>query len=134
MTYLFDASAIVNLVKKGRLLILSKGSTLELALYESLNAVLKEYVLLKKLDHESAVDFVKILSEIFGNIKTESIRGLETEVFNLAAKFGLTIYDASYLLAALNNNLTLVTDDSKLRSALKEILPVKSTEEVIGKV
>ncbi|MEM4218221.1 MAG: type II toxin-antitoxin system VapC family toxin, partial [Candidatus Methanomethylicaceae archaeon] len=85
-------------------------------------------------DHESAVDFVKILSEIFGNIKTESIRGLETEVFNLAAKFGLTIYDASYLLAALNNNLTLVTDDSKLRSALKEILPVKSTEEVIGKV
>lgn len=134
MTYLFDASAIVNLVKKGRLLILSKGSTLELALYESLNAVLKEYILLKKLDHESAVDFVKILSEIFGNIKTESIRGLETEVFNLAAKFGLTIYDASYLLAALNNNLTLVTDDSKLRSALKEILPVKSTEEVIGKV
>ncbi|MDH5810966.1 MAG: type II toxin-antitoxin system VapC family toxin [Candidatus Methanomethyliaceae archaeon] len=134
MTYLFDASAIVNLVKKGRLLILSKGSTLELALYESLNAILKEYVLLKKLDHESAVDFVKILSEIFGNIKTESIRGLETEVFNLAAKFGLTIYDASYLLAALNNNLTLVTDDSKLRSALKEILPVKSTEEVIGKV
>lgn len=134
MTYLFDASAIVNLVKKGRLLILSKGSTLELALYESLNAILKEYVLLKKLDHESAVDFVKILAEIFGNIKTESIRGLETEVFNLAAKFGLTIYDASYLLAALNNNLTLVTDDSKLRSALKEILPVKSTEEVIGKV
>lgn len=134
MTYLFDASAIVNLVKKGRLLILSKGSTLELALYESLNAILKEYVLLKKLDHESAVDFVKILAEIFGNIKTESIRGLETEVFNLAAKFGLTIYGASYLLAALNNNLTLVTDDSKLRSALKEILPVKSTEEVIGKV
>ena len=37
--YLFDASALVNLVKKGRVKPLARGATIEPALYESLNAV-----------------------------------------------------------------------------------------------
>jgi predicted nucleic acid-binding protein len=48
--YLFDASAIVNIVKREYLKPFIKGVTLDLAVYEFLNAILKEYLLLRRLD------------------------------------------------------------------------------------
>lgn len=44
--YLFYSSAIINLVKRGYLKPLSKGVTLDLAIYECLSAVWKEHFLL----------------------------------------------------------------------------------------
>jgi predicted nucleic acid-binding protein len=41
--YLLDAGAIVNLVKKGGLKPLAEGATLDLTIYEALNAVWKEH-------------------------------------------------------------------------------------------
>ena len=40
--YLFDASAIVNLIKKGFMKAFIKGFSLNLALYETMNAIWKE--------------------------------------------------------------------------------------------
>ena len=47
--YIFDASAIVNLIKRGLTSPFTDGPTLDLAIYECLNVVWKEYKLLKKL-------------------------------------------------------------------------------------
>jgi predicted nucleic acid-binding protein len=43
----------------------------------------------------------------------------------LAENEGLTFYDASYLQAAIDRGLTLVTEDTKLRRAAKKHVAVK---------
>lgn len=112
--YLFDASSIVNLVKKGVVRVFAYGATTDLALYEALNAIWKESKLLKRIDEETALEYVDILSMVFKVIKKISIEGSEDEVFKLALREGLTVYDASYLYPAIRDKLTLVTDDKRL--------------------
>ena len=114
--YLFDSSSLINLVKKGIVKPFVEGVTLDLAIYESISAVWKEYVLLKRIDGETALRFVSIISRVFEAMEVTSISGLESEVFKLASKENLTVYDASYLCVAVRRRLTLVTDDWKLRS------------------
>ncbi len=127
--YLFDASAIVNLIKKGVTRIFAYGATTDLALYESLNAVWKEFKLLKRIDEETALEYVDIITKVFKAIKRISIEGNEEEIFKLASKENLSIYDTSYLHAAIKHKLTLVTDDSKLLSkASKYVKVIRSNE------
>ncbi len=113
--YVFDASSIVNLVKRGVVTVFTNGVTLDLALYESINAVWKEHILLKKIDERVARDFVEIISRLFSVIEVTTIKGYEEEVYSLASREGLTVYDASYLYLAVRDKLVLVTDDYKLR-------------------
>lgn len=131
--YLFDASALVNLVKKGRVKPFARGATIELALYESLNAVWKEYRLLGRIDEETALKFVNIISDVFSVIEVLSIRGLERGVFELAARDGLTVYDASYLYAAMKNGYILVTDDRELRGKASKYVDTASSSEITDK-
>ena len=130
--YLFDASSIVNLVKRGILRVLGQGSTIDLARYEALNAVWKEYLLLKQIDRETMLEFADILSKIFDIIRIENIQGNEREVIELAAREKLTIYDASYLLLAIKKNLILVTDDEKLKRKASKYVKVRKTQEIIN--
>ena len=129
--YFFDASAIVNLIKKGSASLLSEGLTLDLAIYECFNVVWKEYKLLKKLDEETASSFIKIISDALSIIRMDSIKGSENEVFDLACREGLTIYDASYLHASMKMQATLITDDRKLREKGSKYIKVLSTEQLI---
>jgi len=69
----------------------------------------------------------------FNVIAIASIRSGEREVFELAVKEGLTIYDAAYLHYALRNKLVLVTDDIKLREKAKQHLETMSTRELMQK-
>jgi len=128
--YLFDASALVNLVKKGRVKPLARGATIELALYESLNAVWKEYRLLGRIDEETALRFVDVISSVFSVIEMLSVKSLERGIFELAARDGLTVYDASYLYAAMKNGYTLVTDDRELRSRASRYVETASSNEI----
>jgi len=129
--YLFDASALVNLVKKAYLKPLLEGATLDLALYECLNAILKENILIKKLDDRLANKYVEILTKVFGLIEVLSIKEYEVDVYETAKKLGLTIYDASYVVTAYKNRMTLVTDDQRLRRKTRDIIETLSTEDLI---
>lgn len=131
--YLFDATSIVNLIKKGTVKPFSNGATINLALYESLNAIWKEYQLLKRLDENTALLFLDVISSIFNVIKLMSIKGVERKIFNLASKENLTVYDASYLYVAMENKFTLVTDDQKLRSKASKYIKVISSSELVSK-
>jgi predicted nucleic acid-binding protein len=126
--YLFDASSIINLVKRGITRVFADGATLDLAFYESLNTVWKEHFLLKKISIETAIKLAEIITTIFNNIKLYTIKDLNTEILKLALKESLTIYDTSYLYTALKNNLILVSDDNKLREkSSKYIKTIPST-------
>jgi len=129
--YLFDSSAIVNLVKRGYLKPLSKGVTLDLAIYECLSAVWKEYFLLGRLDEETARKLLSVLRGVFDVITIASIRESEVEVFEFAVKEGLTVYDAAYLYYAIRNKSILVTDDKKLWEKAKRYVEVAASKDLI---
>lgn len=130
---IFDASSIVNLVKRGNLKTLEEGKTLDLAFYETLNAIWKE-LKLEKIDEETALEYAEILSTVFKVLKVNSIKGDEVEVLELAMKEGLTVYDSSYLYKAIKEKLILVTDDYKLRDKASKYVEVLNTEEFLNKM
>ncbi len=131
--YLFDASAIVNLVKRGLVRVFEHGATLDLALYEALNAVWKEYKILGKIDKKTALEYIEILAGIFEAIEIIDVRGSEEEVFRLALKENLTIYDASYLHVAIKNKSILVTDDKVLRDKASKYVEGLSSNQLADK-
>ena len=127
--YLFDASAILNLIKRANLKPFSQGLTLDLAIYESLNAIWKEYSLLNHIDYETAQEYINLVKNVFKILHIESINGIEEKVFELANKEKLTIYDAAYLAKSIKANYILVTDDEKLlKKAPKYIRALRSKE------
>lgn len=112
--YLFDSSAIITLVGKNKLDELLAGWTIELAFYELGNAVWKQVHLYKTLSADDA----KIVLDAFISVFNRMHRIQDVEplsVLGVALKEGLTYYDASYLQAAVDKKMTLVTDDKKLR-------------------
>ena len=115
--YLLDASAIVNLIKKATTKVFEKGKTLNLALYESLNAILKELTKLRKIDEKTSFEYIELLSQVFKILRIESIGPDEMkDVFNLALKENLSVYDTAYLHIAIRENPVLVTDDKELKT------------------
>ena len=129
--YFFDAASIVNLIKRGVVKPFANGATLNLALYESINAIWKEYQLLKRLEKNTALLFLDVISSIFNVINLISIRGVEREVFNLASKENLTVYDASYLYIAMKNKFTLITDDRRLGDKASKYIKVITSLSLI---
>jgi len=123
----------VNLVKRGVVKPFADGVTLDLALYESLNTIWKEHQLLRKIDKDTVLLFLDVMSSVFNVIKVLSIRGLEGEVFNLALREDLTVYDASYLYATMKNKYMLVTDDQKLKSKALKYVEVISSRELASR-
>jgi len=131
--YLFDASSIVNLIKKGLAKVFLHGVTTDLALYESLNAVWKEFKLMKRIDEETALEYVDVIAKVFRAIKKVGIEDCEKEVFKVASRDDLTIYDAAYLYLAIKGKLTLVTDDQILKDRASKYVKVMSSDELARK-
>jgi len=115
---IYDSSAIINLCAKKNLDWLLEGETLDLAVYEAGNAVWRQVHLRKTLTREEGEKALTVLTETINNMKTAAIQDT-TAVLNIAIEEGITFYDASYLHAAVKNNLTLVTDDERLSSAAR---------------
>jgi predicted nucleic acid-binding protein len=127
--YLFDASAIVNLIKKGFMKAFIKGFSLNLALYETMNAIWKEHKF-GKIDEETALEYIEVLTMAFKLFEILSIGAYEKEVLKLAVKEELTIYDASYLFLAIKNKLILVTDDEKLKNKSLKYIKVLNSRNI----
>jgi len=110
---LFDSSAIINLCGERKIDGLLKGKTLNLAFYEVGNAVWRQVHIQKAITREegdTVLDSLMGVMERMGKIGVEK----PLEVLKIAIGENLTYYDASYLQAAIENGLTLVTDDEKL--------------------
>ncbi len=129
--YLFDASAVVNMVKRGAVMALAEGCSLDLTVYEALNAVWKESVLLGRIDSEIASKLVENIVKVLSVIGQLTIKGVEEKVYETAVEEELTIYDASYILVAAREGLTLVTDDEKLLDKASKHVPVVTSRKLL---
>jgi len=112
--YLLDASALYPLIlrlREGLLSYKDRFAVLDLTVYEVGNA-------LWKASRRGAVKRLAPVAEMF----EEVLKGLERlsigsriyEVLDVAAKNGMTFYDASYVYVARREGLRLVTEDPEL--------------------
>jgi predicted nucleic acid-binding protein len=126
---LFDASAIINLCGEKKLEELLQGWTISLAYYELGNAVWKQVYKYKKISLDEARTLLEPLIEVFMRLKKpKKENGIE--LLEIAAKEGITFYDASYLQAAIHNNLTLITDDKQLYKKGKKYVKTLTTNDL----
>ncbi len=126
---LFDSSAIINLCGEKKIDKLLEGWTLNLAFYELGNAVWKQVHIHKTITTDEANTILDLLTEIFRKLKKpETEEALET--LKIAIKENLTYYDASYIHAAIENSLTLVTDDKQLYTTSSKYIKTVTSDKL----
>jgi len=113
--YLFDASSIISALKQRKVRLLVNEYTQHLAIYEVLNALWKEVYLFRNMTAAKAMELVPVIRWVFDSMRMLDVIKLESEVLRTALELGVTVYDASYIVLASINHLTLVTEDRMLR-------------------
>jgi predicted nucleic acid-binding protein len=127
---LFDASAIFNAYQAGEMEALYDAQTIELSIFELGNTINRLTFIERKVNATDGATLMGLFEEIFEKMKKVS-PGSSAKILGLAGETGLTFYDASYLSAAIENHLELVTDDKALiRAALGSHVKVASTSEL----
>ncbi len=136
MSYILDASAVMEAIaslKRDAKDVVGGEATLDLALYETGNALWKWIYLRKILSAEDASRISESLSDALSILRLIRIELRDLpKILELSIKVGITFYDASYLYAAKKHGLTLVTSDEELREAgRREQVRVISLEEFL---
>ena len=85
-----------------------------LTVYEVINALWRETALIKAISTQEASEIVKLLMETLDFMKMLSPHSYENEILSTASELGITAYDASCIVLAEKNGLTLVTKDKRL--------------------
>ncbi|RLG08673.1 MAG: DNA-binding protein [Thaumarchaeota archaeon] len=125
---LFDSSAIINLCNREKASKLFNEWTLDLTIYELGNATWK-LTRIRKIKPEEAFTVLEALTGIYGKMRKTKIKNHE-KTLKIALKENLTFYDAAYISVAIENNLTLITDDEKLYKAARKYTKVLRSHEV----
>jgi predicted nucleic acid-binding protein len=122
MKFLFDASSMVQVIKsceeEKTLRLLSENCILDLTKYEVGNALWKEHVLRQAIEADEFRESLDLLRTIILRTKVLSVDAQDLpDVAEVAEKERITFYDASYVIIAKVQNLTLVTEDANLAKA-----------------
>lgn len=124
---LLDASSIFNLFLSGKYDILISGATIPLAKYEIGNVLWKNYKVRNRISKKEAMEAGDVIFELLDSM--EQIIPSLGSVLNLSLEEGLTFYDSSYLISAIDSGYDLVTDDLKLHKiASSKITTRKSSD------
>jgi len=108
---------------------LLKGWTLNLSFYEIGKYVWKQVLFHRKLSLDEGKIVLDSLISIFQMMnKVEEINIIAS--LEIAAKEGITFYDASYIEAAREKEMKLVTDDSKLYEIAKKYVNCINSEQI----
>lgn len=131
--YLFDASSLVYALKLKRLDLLDGNYVQWLTVYEVLNGFWKEAFHLHELDWKRAVKFAgSLLPQALSLLNILDPHGCEEEIMEVALKYGITVYDASYVVLAEKHELVLITEDKEFRKRMGKIFKTVSLEEVLS--
>ena len=129
MSYLLDANAFLDLVRRKKTLIAGQY-ILDLTIYEIGNAIWKEVTLFRTLTKDEAIQFMTDLMNIIQKMNIIRIQEDLNQIMSLAIEKHLTFYDAAYLHFAAKKGLTLVTNDKKLFSVAKDKVKVLHSDEI----
>lgn len=126
---LLDASAIFNLFQAGEFDVIVDSSTISLARYEVGNILWKNYKIRGKISKDESMKLGTVIFETLDSI--EQIVPSANSTLKLSIDMGLTFYDSSYLVAAIEGNYELVTDDDKLYSVAQKMVNVQRSQDLI---
>jgi predicted nucleic acid-binding protein len=128
--YLFDSSSIIKALKLGKVDVLVRDYIQWLTIYETLNALRKEVRLLKTIPEDRVLEFAETLERLFDFMKILDVRGLERGALEVAMKLGVTVYDSSYIVLAGRYELTLVTENPKLKAKARGVVKCVSVDDL----
>ena len=124
---LLDASAIFNLFQGGKFSVIVAGATIPLARYEIGNILWKNHKIRNRISKEEAKESGIVMFELLDSM--ELILPSSDSTMSLSLEEGLTFYDSSYLVSAIETGYELVTDDIKLQKiASSKVLTRKSSD------
>ncbi|MHA1616708.1 MAG: type II toxin-antitoxin system VapC family toxin [Candidatus Njordarchaeales archaeon] len=130
MSYLFDTNALLDIIRRGRDVILGQY-ILDLTIYEIGNVIWKEVVLFKSLKKDEAKLLLEHLNNIIAKMNVIRISAEDTaEILEISTNKRITFYDAAYLYFAKKRNLILVTNDQKLYNTAKSLVKVLRSNEI----
>ena len=121
MKYLFDASALLNLVRRlgeESLKILEENYILTLTIYEVGNALWRETRLLRRLTIDEAEEVMRAIITLIKFMQVTEPQD-PIEVLRISNEIETTFYDAAYVITALRRGLILVTDDRRLAARIE---------------
>ncbi|MCS7364699.1 MAG: type II toxin-antitoxin system VapC family toxin [archaeon GB-1867-035] len=139
MSYIFDASALLNLIRRAgsnAIEIVKENYILDLTIYEIGNALWKEAMLLKRISLEEAVKTISFIGNLRKILRVKSLsdEDLLLKVLKISLQQKITFYDAAYVTIAQNRKLTLITDDSKLIKTAKKLRVKTKTSSMLIRV
>ncbi len=129
---LFDASSVIYSLKLRKIKILAGNCIQRLTVYEVINAIWKEANLVGSLSPREAKELLEIFLEVLKHMTILEPRSYELDILSTALETGLTAYDASYVVLARERELKLVTEDSRLRERVGELVEISSLDELLG--
>ena len=124
MKLVFDPSSIFEAIVEGKIAVLAGNYTLNLARYELGNLLWKRRVLIEDLKESDYRRLMNLVKRTLNLMELINIECSEIEIFNLASKFNLTFYDASYVFLAKNRGVPLVTEDKTIRNKVRDYIKV----------
>ncbi len=124
---LLDASAIFNLFQRGKYNELIAGATNQLARYEIGNVLWKSHKIRNEISKKEAMELGNVIFELIDSM--EQIKPSPDSVLKLSIEDGITFYDSSYFVSAIESGYDFVTDDLKLyRIASPKVITRKSPD------
>ncbi len=124
---ILDTSSIFNLFQRGKYMEILDNATIPLAVYEIGNVLWKNCNIKNTISKEEAKDIGSVLFELINSI--EQVIPPWPSVLSLALKEGLTFYDSSFLVAAIERGYSLITDDIKLFKIAGSMITVRMSKD-----
>jgi len=128
--FLFDSSSVIYALKLRSLKALYDNYVQWLTIYEVINALWKEATLTKAISPQEASEIVKLFAKTLEFVKILSPHPYEDEILSTARELNITAYDASYIVLAEKNGLTLVTEDKKLRTRAEKLVKAAGLTQI----
>ncbi|MGQ4891171.1 MAG: type II toxin-antitoxin system VapC family toxin [Candidatus Njordarchaeia archaeon] len=130
MNYLFDTSALMDLIERKKHNILKGQYVLDLTVYEVGNIIWKMVNIFGSLNKRSAIELSKQINIIISKLNILRIENNMENILEIAVNERLTFYDASYIYFARVNNLILVTNDQKLLKKGEKMVKILKSSEI----
>jgi predicted nucleic acid-binding protein len=123
----YDTSAIYDLIDNGNVIDFDDGATIELSKFEVGNVIRKQFALRHKISMDDALVLVKAVTIFLGNLRV--LEPDPSDTLKFAIKEKITFYDASYIVAAMQSQSILVTEDKVQQEVARKYLSVEGVKD-----